>query len=183
MMAYGTAEEASIFFQSWGVGTPRDLEGFPVGATQRQDAFFNTAMQAMGPLTKGLEAASLLDESIDAVKKAGESRRIYSSRELLRRMDESGPFHNFPGSMNDEIFQGTRTVISDSYILYTKPGTITLPGKPIYGSRMIKVGEDSVREIIGYGSDKIVEGVFEIGVKPSTSGRIEVITHRFFNPK
>ena len=69
MMAYGTAEEASIFFQSWGVGTPRDLEGFPVGATQRQDAFFNTAMQAMGPLTKGLSTFTKLDEVGNAAGK------------------------------------------------------------------------------------------------------------------
>jgi len=76
MMAYGTAEEASIFFQSWGVGTPRDLEGFPVGATQRQDAFFNTAMQAMGPLTKGISAFTKLDDVGNAARKRFTGGRI-----------------------------------------------------------------------------------------------------------
>lgn len=66
LMAYGTVEEASIFFQSWGVGTPRDLEGMHVGATQRQDAFFNTAIGAMGPLAKGKVAAGAADDLLQS---------------------------------------------------------------------------------------------------------------------
>lgn len=70
MMAYGIIEESWIFLQSWGTGTPRDLEGWPVGATQRQDAFFNTAIGAMGPLTKGGSALRFVDD-IDGVLPKG----------------------------------------------------------------------------------------------------------------
>jgi len=84
MMAYGTAEEAPIFFQSGGVGTPRDQEGFLVGAKQRQDAFFNTAMQAMGPLTKGIAALGLVD---DATRNTGKKADDFIT---LYRGDQAG---------------------------------------------------------------------------------------------
>jgi hypothetical protein len=110
--------------------------------------------------------------------------RIYSARELLRRVEEPGPFHNFPESFNGDIFAGNRTVISDNYVLYTKEGTITLPGEPIYGRTQVQIGEGQrVREIVGYTEPRIVDGTFEIGVNPSATGRTEIITHRFFRPK
>jgi hypothetical protein len=79
--------------------------------------------------------------------------RIYSAKELIRRAEESGPFHNFPEFFNAEIFRGTRQIITDSYILYTQRGSING-----------------------------VKGTFEIGVRSSASGRTEVIVHRFFRP-
>ena len=82
-----------------------------------------------------------------------EPNRIYSARELVRRSEAGDSFHNFPESFNDSIFKGNRQVISDNYVLYTQRGSIN--GR---------------------------KGVFEIGVRPSASGRTEVITHRFFNP-
>jgi hypothetical protein len=84
---------------------------------------------------------------------AREPHRIYSARELIRRAEEPGPYHNFPESFNAVIFGGNRQVISENYILYTKRGSING-----------------------------VEGTYEIGVRPSASGRIEVIVHRFFRP-
>jgi hypothetical protein len=102
-----------------------------------------------------------------------EPNRIYSARELLRRAEEPGPFHNFPESFNDEIFKGTRTVVSDDYVVYSKPGTITLPGKPIFDAKGNRIGETPSR---------VIEGTFEIGVRPSATGRSEIITHRFFRP-
>ena len=84
---------------------------------------------------------------------SGQPNRIYSARELLRRTTDPGPYHNFPGSFDEVIFQGTRTVISNDYILYTQEGMIN-------GMR----------------------GTFEIGVRPSLSGGTEVIVHRFFRP-
>ncbi|MCP4525482.1 MAG: RHS repeat-associated core domain-containing protein [Aestuariibacter sp.] len=83
----------------------------------------------------------------------GTPTRIYSARELIRSVEEPGPYHNFPGSFDEVIFAGDRTVMSDNYILYTQEGTIN--GHP---------------------------GVYEIGVRPSSSGGTEVITHRFFRP-
>jgi hypothetical protein len=101
--------------------------------------------------------------------KAGEEvtqpTRIYSARELLRRAEESGPFHNFPESFNQQIFgQGSRTVtpnfwqtatpsLSNDLVMYRLPGNVNG-----------------------------VNGTFEIGVRPSVSGRTEVIMHRFFRP-
>jgi hypothetical protein len=90
--------------------------------------------------------------------------RIYSARVLLRSAEESGPMHNFPESFNGQIFQGSRTVtgnffkvdkqaLSNDSILYRAPGSIN--GRA---------------------------GTFEIGVRPSVSGRTEVIMHRFFRP-
>lgn len=91
-----------------------------------------------------------------------EPRRIYSTRELFRRAEEPGPYHNFPGSFDEQIFQGTRTVtpnywrvpkagLSNDGVLYTQRGSIN--GRP---------------------------GTFEIGVRPSVSGAVEIIFHRFF---
>ncbi|MBB5020682.1 hypothetical protein HNQ59_004007 [Chitinivorax tropicus] len=120
---------------------------------------------------------------VDVPNDAGPNR-IYSARELMRRVEEPGPFHNFPESINKDIFAGQRTVVSDRYVLYTKDGTITLPGEPIYGKAQVRIGDGQrVREIIGTTPSRIVEGTFEIGVRPSVSGRTEVITHRFFRPK
>ncbi|WP_097459093.1 RHS repeat-associated core domain-containing protein [Mangrovitalea sediminis] len=86
---------------------------------------------------------------------AGEQpNRIYSARELVRRAEESGPNHNFPESFNNQIFeQGERSSISDNYVQYELKGTLN--GR---------------------------SGTYEIGVRPSASGRTEVITHRFFRP-
>lgn len=95
----------------------------------------------------------------------GPPNRIYSARELVRRADEPGPFHNFPESFNREIFEsGTRTTtpnyfnqarqgLSNDSIQYRLPGTVN--------------GKD---------------GMFEIFTRHSTSGNTEVIMHRFFNP-
>ena len=71
----------------------------------------------------------------------------------MRRSEAGDSFHNFPESFNKSIFGGNRQVISDDYVLYTRRGSING-----------------------------VEGTFEIGVRPSASGRTEVITHRFFRP-
>jgi RHS repeat-associated protein len=127
------------------------------------------------------EASSVLaKEGGGAVKTA--PNRIYSARELIRRADEPGPMHNFPEAFNSEIFAGTRTVVSPNYVLYTKPGTINVPGSPIYGPGSVQIGGQRVKPISGYTPNRTVEGVYEIGVRPSASGRTEVITHRFFRP-
>jgi RHS repeat-associated protein len=89
----------------------------------------------------------------DIARTAREPNRIYSARELLKRAAEPGPFHNFPESFNAEIFRGNRQVISQNYVLYTRRGSLNG-----------------------------VSGTYEIGVRPSASGRTEVIRHRFFRP-
>ena len=71
----------------------------------------------------------------------------------MRRAEESGPFHNFPGSFDDVILSGNRKVVTENYILYTERGSLN--GR---------------------------HGTFEIGTRPAASGRTEVITHRFFRP-
>ena len=52
--------------------------------------------------------------------------------------------------------------------------------KSINGKPSVVITNES--RIIGHTPSKVVEGVFEIGVKPSTSGKVEVIQHRFFRP-
>ena len=91
--------------------------------------------------------------------------RIYSARELMRRAAEPGPFHNFPESFNQQIFeQGSRTV-TPNFWRTAKPG----------------LSNDSVMYQLR-GTVNGVEGTFEIGVRPSVSGNTEVIMHRFFRP-
>ncbi|MBI2570545.1 MAG: hypothetical protein HYV63_26385, partial [Candidatus Schekmanbacteria bacterium] len=91
--------------------------------------------------------------------------RIYSARELIRRAEEPGPFHNFPESLNQQIFeQGTRTVTPDFYNV-ARPGLST-------DAAMYRFP----------GSVNGVSGTFEIGVRPSVSGNTELIMHRFFRP-
>ena len=111
----------------------------------------------------------------DATALASQPNRIYSARVLIRSAEESGPFHNFPESFNQQIFdQGTQTVtpnfynvpkagLSNDSILYQLPGSITLPGDVP-------------------GVPNVVNGMYEIGVRPSVSGNTQVIMHRFFNP-
>lgn len=75
------------------------------------------------------------------------------SRAIVLGSPLHGPNHNFPESLNENIFKGDRTVISDNCVQYSQRGSLN--GRA---------------------------GTYEIGVKPFVSGRIEVITHRFFRP-
>ena len=129
----------------------------------------------------GGTVVKLADKGVDVAAKAArggsriaraEPNRIYSAKELIRRAEEPGPFHNFPESFNERIFRGQRTVISDDYVVYSERGTITLPGKEV----TLPSGE------VMHEAPRVIEGTYEIGVRPSTSGRTEVITHRFFRP-
>jgi hypothetical protein len=96
---------------------------------------------------------------------ASQPNRIYSSRVLLRSAEESGPFHNFPESFNQQIFdQGSRTV-TPNFWRVPKTG----------------LGNDSIMYRLP-GAVNGVEGSFELGVRPSVSGNTEVIMHRFFRP-
>ena len=69
-----------------------------------------------------------------------------------------------------------------------------MPGRPIFAQESIPFstikstnGQSSIvnaneSRIIGHTPSRTVQGVFEIGVKPSSSGRVEIIDHRFFRP-
>ena len=104
-------------------------------AAKRASALVNKATKSLGQVDSAARAAP-------------EPNRIYSARELIRRADEPGPFHNFPESFNNQIFkQGERLAISYKYIQYGLKGSLN--GR---------------------------SGTYEIGVKPSASGRTEVIT-------
>ena len=96
---------------------------------------------------------------------AGAPNRIYSARALIRQAQEPGPFHNFPESVTQDVFaQGTRTVTPNFYRV-PKPG----------------LSNDSVMYQLG-GTVNGVQGTFELGVRPSVSGKTEVIIHTFFRP-
>jgi len=79
--------------------------------------------------------------------------RIKSAQVMRRAANEPGLYHNFPGSLDSAIYEGRRAVVSPGYAQYTRPGTVNG-----------------------------VSGVYEIGVRVSPSGRIEIVTHRFFRP-
>jgi hypothetical protein len=100
-----------------------------------------------------------------ANKESGGVNRIYSSRELIRRSQEPGPYHNFPETFDDLIFRtGTKEIVPN---FYTKPKTGLTNTNITYKLQ---------------GSVNGREGIFEIGVRPSISGNTEVIIHRFFRP-
>jgi hypothetical protein len=107
------------------------------------------------------KAGSKLLRSGDKADDAGDSvKRILSGHELrkrdLHRRKKDGrpdPYHNFPEYIDQEVLEhGTRTVVSKDYVLYELRGKLNG-----------------------------VEGTYEIGARPSKSGRNEVITHRFFD--
>ncbi len=143
------------------------LESVAVG-----DLFF-----APSPAVTG-RGTGFVDEAAGAV--TPQPNRIYSARELVRRTEEPGPFHNFPELWNEQIFTGNRRVISPDYIQCETRGAIALPGRPIYGRGSTIVDGECMRPIIGHTPSRNLEGTFEIGVRPSASGRTEVVTHRFF---
>ena len=80
------------------------------------------------------------------------TRFIYGNRVLDRAAEETGPYHNFPSMFDETILSGDREVVSDGYIRYSVPGNID------------------------------VNGVYEIGTRPTALGDGELIIHRFFNP-
>jgi len=100
----------------------------------------------------------------ETTEAATQPTRIYSARELIRRAEEPGPFHNFPESFNQQIFdQGTATETSNFW----------RTAKP-------NLSNDSIMYKLP-GNVNGVDGVFEIGVRPSVSGNTELIMHRFFS--
>jgi len=103
------------------------------------------------------DAARLGDDAVGAVSptlEVGGTRYIYGDRVLNRAVAEPGPYHNFPSSFDaDVLATGTRTVVNDGYIQYALPGSVNG-----------------------------VQGVYEIGTRPTALGGGELITHRFFRP-
>ena len=126
-----------------------------------------SAMVMTGGMSRAGGAVSAAAKN--AAAKAGvtvtQPNRIYSARELIRRANEPGPFHNFPESFNAHIFQNGTKNITPNFWRTAKPN----------------MSNDSIMYSLP-GQVNGRAGVFEIGVRPSASGRTEVIMHRFFNP-
>jgi hypothetical protein len=81
-------------------------------------------------------------------------KRIYSAHDLVGGTNRDlGPNHQFPAMVEKWVFEGEKKVIKPDYVLYTRRGTVNG-----------------------------VQGTYEIGVQPSTSGGVEEIKHRFFRP-
>ena len=172
---------------SGGTTFPRGLNGESLDGKEQKEVLLHTFINVEGIAIGGLpglgkngatvidDGATILDDlarsrlssvADDAAGASGQGvNRIYSARVLVSSAEEPGSFHNFPESFNEVIFQnGTKTITpnyfnvakpgySNTNILYRYPGTIN-------GTR----------------------GFYEIAVRPSLSGRTEVIIHRFFNP-
>ncbi|MDR0991132.1 MAG: DUF6531 domain-containing protein [Propionibacteriaceae bacterium] len=141
---------------------PHTLETFAttVGTSTAMGVGFGGAGSAAGyGLVHG--AQRLLGDVVPAPQ----TNYINSARVLERSAQEPGPMHNFPAMFDEHILQqGERTVtpnyynqakpnLSSTSVLYTLPGDIN--GRA---------------------------GTYEIGTRVSTSGRTEVIMHRFFRP-
>lgn len=125
-----------------------------VGAAFGQDLLTGESLSgvAVGATIVGALVGSGKLARMGAEAVGAGAKRIFSAR-VLERMAE-GPLHNFPQSIGDEVLaRGRRTVKSKDYVEYTMPGVVN--GK---------------------------SGMYEIGVRPSASGRTEVITHWFFRP-
>lgn len=96
---------------------------------------------------------------------ASTSNKIYSSRVLERMVNEPGPNHNFPVSLDEEVFlRGDRSVVSG----YFKTAKSNL-------------GSDSIQYRLP-GSLNGRAGTYEVFTRPSLSGRTELVMHRFFRP-
>ncbi|MDI3287316.1 RHS repeat-associated core domain-containing protein [Polyangium sp. 15x6] len=105
------------------------------------------------------------DGSNTTTPKVSSPKRIFSARELMRRAEEPGPYHNFPEHYDQDVFErGTRTVTAN---FWRKPRTGMSNDAVMYSLPGVLNGK---------------QGTFEIGVRPSASGNTEVINHRFFRP-
>ncbi len=123
-----------------------------------------TAIGALNPVKTFQNAAKLAKIVSGKVAKGVESKRILSA-DVLRKTDK---FHNFPSQLDDEILKTKPTVVKD-FFNKSKPGL-----------------SNDTKRFTMRGSAEVDgtarQGTFEIFTRPSTSGRNEVITHRFFNP-
>jgi RHS repeat-associated protein len=118
-----------------------------------------------GALASRLGSAGASTAGKAAPLVAAQPNRILSARVLLREAAEPGPFHNFPGSFDDVIYnQGTRTVVRNFFNKL----------RPL-------MSNDSIQYRLP-GSINNRPGTFEIFTRPSLSGRTEVVQHRFFRP-
>jgi hypothetical protein len=155
-----------------GAGATDTTKPYTYDAPARLSIAHATATEVRGsharPLTVSWGTSVVADGVVDAAntaETAAGTNKIYSARVLNRAAEETGPYHNFPGSFDDVIFsEGTRTV-NPNY--FTKP-------RPNLGSDSIQYrlpGEINGRS-----------GVYEIFTRPSVSRRTELVTHRFFRP-
>lgn len=105
-------------------------------------------------LKRNWESGGWADE-----RATGTARINDPAQELVRRAEGPGPFHNFPESFNDDIFErGLRTVVPD-FFKELRRG----------------LSNDSIQyRLAGEINDR--PGSYEIFVRPALSGRTEVIT-------
>jgi hypothetical protein len=149
----------------------------PFGRELREAIFGNMGVDTSAPeyqnasaISAGMVIGATLLDGAGEVKIAGclvESTgptRIYAAGTLMRMAEDSGPMHNFPESFNADIFKGTRTVTRDFFNV----------------DRQSLSNDGVMYRASGHINGKA--GTFEIGVRPSLSGRTEVITHRVFRP-
>jgi len=113
------------FFDVIGHGTETDISGLSSQVVVGASAGIAT-VQRLGndPPRAGIVVAT----GVVAEGAAG-TNKIYSARVLTRMAEEPGPYHNFPGSFDDAIFQGTRTV-NPNY--FTKPKPIGSDSMRVY---------------------------------------------------
>jgi RHS repeat-associated protein len=144
------------------LGLEAELEG---GGLLAEEGLSVTADEA-GSVAADESGAIAAEDTATAAADAGSTAptRIYSARALVR-MAGGDSYHNFPESFNQTIFdQGTRSVVPD---YFNKAAPL--------------LSNDSVNYTLP-GSINSVEGEYQIFTRPSMSGNVEMIMHRFFMP-
>jgi RHS repeat-associated protein len=120
-------------------------------------------------LKAGPAASTITSEVSSAATAGGDvgsaTNKIFSNRVLQRAADESGPYHNFPMSFDDEIFSNGTTTTASNFFNKAKPN----------------LSNDSIQYRLS-GELNGRSGAYEIFTRPSLSGRTELIMHRFFRP-
>ena len=161
LLGAGTASAVTAPVLETRVGASTPATAYLVGVHESVSAgqrWAHAPPQAETVVATGVAAKGAADVG-------GATNKIYSARVLQRMGEEPGPMHNFPGSFDDTIFEsGTRSV-TPNFFNKAKPN----------------LSNDSIQYRLP-GEINGKSGTFEIFTRPSTSGRSELIMHRFFRP-
>lgn len=205
MLAYKAAIDLGE--SSWIAATGKTLEGRAVDTVTRVQAFASVALSILAvgshlsasPRTGAGSGTRTPGAELPGSGGANtQPKRIYSAQVLHRmatvntdnpaiRFGRSDMTHNFPMSFDEVVLQqGKRTVISEKYVKYTLEGSLQTAGTdapPAFKWEELKFKPVHGNERTGVATSSAITGAYEIGVKPSPSGRVEVITHRQFVPR
>jgi len=129
----------------------------------RLEIVVNLGMMLVGPEGEA-EVLAAEARGVDGLLVNG-TRYINSTRVVVRAAAEPGPYHNFPAAFDRAILQHGEQKLTVGLFEKAKDG---------YGASGLQYSFK--------GSINGQQGTFEIGTRLSTSGKVELIMHRFFRP-